>query len=102
MLEDAGFDPAGARGLFAIRARSVVPAREGIELLYEMRRELDMLPAASPTVDEASSVRPPDQSHRRGTEGRGRGGGPDRRVAASDQPQARSQRQVLNDTTRCV
>ena len=57
MLEDAGFDPAGARGLFAIRARSVAPAREGIELLYEMRRELDMLPAASPTVDEL--IRPP-------------------------------------------
>jgi ABC-type nitrate/sulfonate/bicarbonate transport system substrate-binding protein len=52
MLEDAGFDPAGARGLFDIRARSLAPAREGIAWLYEMRRELSMLPAGAPTPDE--------------------------------------------------
>jgi ABC-type nitrate/sulfonate/bicarbonate transport system substrate-binding protein len=52
MLERAGFDPDGAVQLFRIRARTVEPSREGIELLYEMRRELGMLPAGAPPADD--------------------------------------------------
>jgi ABC-type nitrate/sulfonate/bicarbonate transport system substrate-binding protein len=52
MLERAGFDPAGAAQLLRIRPRTVEPSRSGIELLYEMRRELGMIPAGAPTSDQ--------------------------------------------------
>ena len=48
MLEAAGFDREGAVELFGIRARTVAPADDGIALLYEMRRDLGMLPAGAP------------------------------------------------------
>jgi ABC-type nitrate/sulfonate/bicarbonate transport system substrate-binding protein len=51
MLQDAGFDPVGARQLFAIRARDVAPSRDGVELLFDMRRRLGMLPEKAPTID---------------------------------------------------
>ena len=51
MLEAAGFDREGAVQLFAIRARTVAPAGDGIALLYEMRRDLGMLPAGAPPAE---------------------------------------------------
>jgi ABC-type nitrate/sulfonate/bicarbonate transport system substrate-binding protein len=51
MLQDAGFDPAGAGQLFAIRARDIAPSRDGLELLFDMRRRLGMLPEKAPTID---------------------------------------------------
>ena len=56
MLEAAGFDREGAVQLFGIRARSVAPADDGIALLYEMRRDLGMLPAGAPPAE--ALVRP--------------------------------------------
>ena len=51
MLEAAGFDREGAVQLFGIRARSVTPDDDGIALLYEMRRDLGMLPAGAPPAE---------------------------------------------------
>ena len=51
MLQAAGFDAAGARQLFAIRARDIASSRDGVELLYDMRRRLGMLPDNAPAID---------------------------------------------------
>ena len=56
MLEAGGFDAEDARQVFRIRARTVAPVPDGIALLYEMRRDLGMLPRAAPTAGAGGAV----------------------------------------------
>jgi len=51
-LIDAGFDDRSARALMAVWPDALVPSRDGVELLYAIRRELGVLPDAAPTVDQ--------------------------------------------------
>ena len=50
-LTGAGFDRRGAADLLAVAPAGLAPVAEGLELLYEMRRELDLLPTDAPSAE---------------------------------------------------
>jgi ABC-type nitrate/sulfonate/bicarbonate transport system substrate-binding protein len=51
LLEAAGFPPAGAVALLDVVPVDIAVSRPGVELLYEIRRELDVLPDGAPAAD---------------------------------------------------
>jgi ABC-type nitrate/sulfonate/bicarbonate transport system substrate-binding protein len=51
LLIDAGFDERGSADVLMVSPSTLVPSRPGVELLYEMRRELGMLSDRAPSLE---------------------------------------------------
>jgi ABC-type nitrate/sulfonate/bicarbonate transport system substrate-binding protein len=52
LLVDAGFPPQGASAILDVVPPALAPVKDGIKLLYEMRRQLGRLPTSAPDSDE--------------------------------------------------
>ncbi len=52
VLIGAGFDSRGAADLLAVCPADLVPSREGVALLFRMRRELGLLPDKAPKLED--------------------------------------------------
>jgi len=52
LLAAAGFPTQGAEAILDVVPTSIAPAMDGVRLLYEMRGELDRLPASAPSADD--------------------------------------------------